>query len=147
MSRDDDLDRKGDGMSADAATPPVRFGPLSRTDLVRYAGASGDFNPLHHDAAFATQAGLPDVMAHGMLSAGLLASAVTRWFGPGQVRSYKARFLAPVWPGDELVARCVSMTVEGDARELVLELARADGTAVVTAQARVAAGAEAGEDR
>ena len=119
-------------------TPPVEFGPLTRTDLVRYAGASGDFNPLHHDAEFAAQAGLPDVMAHGMLSAGLLASAVTTWFGPGSVKSYATRFLAPVWPGDTLTARCVSMSSEGAFRDLDLELSRADGTVVVTARARVA---------
>ena len=119
-------------------TPPAEFGPLTRTDLVRYAGASGDFNPLHHDAEFAAQAGLPDVMAQGMLSAGLLASAVTRWFGPGSVKSYATRFHAPVWPGDTLTARCVSMSSEGAFRDLVLELSRADGTVVVTARARVA---------
>jgi acyl dehydratase len=119
-------------------TAPVVFGPLTRTDLVRYAGASGDFNPLHHDLDFARQAGLADVMAHGMLSAGLLGSALTGWFGAGSVRGYKARFLAPVWPGDVLTARCVSMTSDGPVRELVLELARADGTAVLSATARVA---------
>lgn len=119
-------------------TAPVVFGPLTRTDLVRYAGASGDFNPLHHDLDFARQAGLADVMAHGMLSAGLLASALTRWFGPGSVRGYKARFLAPVWPGDVLTARCVSITSDGPVGELVLELDRADGTAVLSATARVA---------
>ena len=65
--------------------PEFRYGPLTLTDLVRYAGASGDFNRLHHDDAYARAAGLPWVMAHGMLSAGLLASFVTRWFGPGSV--------------------------------------------------------------
>ena len=69
----------------EAFPQPVTYGPLTRSDLVRYAGASGDFNPLHHDHEFATKAGLPDVMAHGMLSAGLLASALTQWFGAGCV--------------------------------------------------------------
>ena len=61
--------------------PAFQVGPLTRTDIVRYAGASGDFNPIHHDEAFALSAGMPGVMAHGMLSAGILASFVTRWFG------------------------------------------------------------------
>ena len=64
--------------------PEYGFGPVSRTDLVRYSGASGDFNPLHHDEGFARAAGLPGVMAHGMFSAGLLGYASTssfsRWF-------------------------------------------------------------------
>lgn len=124
-------------MKSETPTPPVVFGPLTRTDLVRYAGASGDFNPLHHDLDFARRAGLHDVMAHGMLSAGMLGSALTRWFGPGSVRTFRARFLAPVWPGDVLTARCVSMTAGEPVRELVLELARADGTAVLSASARV----------
>src|SRR5258708_39738653 len=85
--------------------PEFRFGPVTRTDLVRYAGASGDFNPLHHDEGFAREAGLPMVMAHGMLSAGLLASFVTRWVGAGSGRRYKVRFRDRGWPGGGLEAR------------------------------------------
>ncbi len=122
--------------------PPHTYGPITRTDLVRYAGASGDFNPLHHDHAFATGAGLPDVMAHGMLSAGLLGSALTRWFGPGSVRHYAVRFKSPVWPGDLLTARCVEIrtaedTGGGPEAELVLELARNGGDVVLAGTARV----------
>lgn len=122
---------------------PVTYGPITRTDLVRYAGASGDFNPLHHDHAFATDAGLPDVMAHGMLSAGLLGSALTRWFGPGNVRHYAVRFKSPVWPGDVLTARCVALDAAEDSRcgpeaELALELARNGDDVVLTGTARVA---------
>lgn len=118
---------------------PVIYGPLTRTDFVRYAGASGDFNPLHHDHAYAAAAGLPDVMAQGMLSAGLLASAVTRWFGPGAVRRYKVRFKSPVWPGDVLTARCAAAAPRADGKEidLVLELIRADGESVLSATATV----------
>jgi acyl dehydratase len=121
-----------------AALPePVIYGPLTRTDLVRYAGASGDFNPLHHDHAYAAKAGLHDVMAHGMLSAGLLASALTRWFGPGAVRRYAVRFKSPVWPGDILTARCLTMTpaMDQSGADLVLELTRADGDAVLSGTA------------
>lgn len=120
---------------------PVTYGPITRTDLVRYAGASGDFNPLHHDHAFATGAGLPDVMAHGMFSAGLLGSAVTGWFGSGSVRRYAVRFLRPVWPGDVLTARCLSIEGAGASKKdelaLALELVRADGQPVISACASV----------
>ena len=121
---------------------PITYGPLTRTDLVRYAGASGDFNPLHHDHAFAMKSGLPDVMAHGMLSAGLLASALTRWFGPGAVRRYAVRFKSPVWPGEVLTARCIARTPgakEGEA-DLVLELTRADGETVLAGTVSVTRG-------
>ena len=84
----------------------VVLGPVTRTDLVRYAGASGDFNPLHHDPDFARAAGLPEVMAHGMYSAGLVASQVERWFGVGAMTRYAVRFRAPVWVGDRLLLTC-----------------------------------------
>ncbi len=124
-----------------APPPEFRVGPLTRTDIVRYAGASGDFNPIHHDEVFAQAAGLPSVMAHGMLSAGLLASFVTAWFGPGSVKHYKVRFRDKVWPGDVLSAegRVVSELAEAGRRlaELELVLKRQDGAAVVTGTAVV----------
>lgn len=125
------------------ATPkPIVYAPLTRTDLVRYAGASGDFNPLHHDHKFAAAAGLSDVMAHGMLSAGLLASALTKWFGAGSVQRYGVRFRSPVWPGDVLTAHCRSICAgsgEPDCKtaDLALELARQDGEIVLTGTATV----------
>ena len=124
------------------AGPAFEVGPLTRPDLVRYAGASGDFNPIHHDEGFARSAGLPSVMAHGMLSAGLLGSFVTRWFGPGSVRRFKVRFRERVWPGDVLRAegKVTALRDGPDGRRAALELAlrRADGTAVVTGTAEVA---------
>lgn len=124
------------------APAPIVFPPLTRTDLVRYAGASGDFNPLHHDHAFARQAGLPDVMAHGMLSAGLLASALTTWFGAGSVLRYAVRFKSPVWPGDSLVATCESLLTRQDGgtgclADLSLALRRSDDDVVLTGEASV----------
>jgi acyl dehydratase len=123
-----------------SAPPPPAFsyGPLTLTDLVRYAGASGDFNRLHHDEAYAKAAGLPGVMAHGMLSAGLLGSFVTRWFGPGSVRRFKVRFREKVFVGDRLSAegRVVGEIAGGYALELALK--RDDGVAVVTGTAEVA---------
>jgi acyl dehydratase len=79
---------------------------LTRTQVVQYAGASGDFNPLHTDEPFAREvAGYPTVLAHGMLTMGLTGRLLTDWFGPGGLVRYGARFRARVWPGDALVAR------------------------------------------
>jgi acyl dehydratase len=121
--------------------PEFVIGPLTRTDFVRYAGASGDFNPIHHDDEFARSAGLPSVMAHGMLSAGFLASFVTRWFGAGSVRHYKVRFRERVWPGDVLRAegRVTALVDAADGKHAQLELSlrRSDGKPVVTGSADV----------
>jgi len=76
--------------------PEIHFGPITRTMLALYAGASGDHNPAHIDLDFAKAAGLPDVFAHGMLSFGGLAQVVTRWCGRDRMRSFGARFLAIV---------------------------------------------------
>ncbi len=81
---------------------PVITHPLTRTDLVMYAGASGDFNPMHHDEIAAQQAGLPSVFGHGMFTAGLLATAVTNYVGIGNLRSYRVRFTKQTWPGETL---------------------------------------------
>jgi acyl dehydratase len=75
---------------------------LSRTDLVRYAGASGDFNPMHHDEVQAQAAGLPSVFGHGMFTMGLLGKALTDYVGVGSLRVYKVRFTKQTWPGETL---------------------------------------------
>jgi acyl dehydratase len=75
---------------------------LTRTDFVRYAGASGDFHPIHHDEAFAVEAGAPTVFGMGLLHGGMLGGYLARWVGPTNIRSFSLRFLAQVWPGDEL---------------------------------------------
>ncbi len=85
-----------------AALPAVVIEHLTRTDLVRYAGASGDFNPIHHDEGFARDAGNPTVFGHGMLTAGFVARAVTDAVGPANLRRYKVRFATRVWPGDTI---------------------------------------------
>ena len=75
---------------------------LTRTDLVMYAGASGDFNPMHTDEVKAQEAGLPSVFGHGMFTAGLLAKAITDYVGVGNLRTYKIRFTKQTWPGEVL---------------------------------------------
>jgi len=84
--------------------PSRTFGPLTRTDFVRYQGASGDFNPIHHDEEFARSAGFETVFSVGMLQAGLLATYCTDLLGPEGVRRFRVQFREQVWPGDVLVA-------------------------------------------
>jgi acyl dehydratase len=82
--------------------PRTAIGPITRTDIVRYAGASGDFTTVHHDDAIATSAGYPSVFAMGMLHAGALSMKLARWVGPENVRTFTVRFTGLVWPGDTL---------------------------------------------
>ena len=77
---------------------------LTRTDLVMYAGASGDFNPMHHDEVKAKEAGLPSVFGHGMFSMGLLGRAITDYVGIGNLRNFKVRFTKQTWPGETLTS-------------------------------------------
>lgn len=78
---------------------------LTRTQIVQYAGASGDYNPLHSDEPFAREvAGYPGVFAHGMLTMGLTGRLLTDWVGDGRLLEFGARFTAQVWPGDTLTA-------------------------------------------
>ena len=94
---------------------------LTRTQIIQYAGASGDYNPLHTDEIFTTQvAGYPTVFAHGMLSMGLTGKMLTNYVGDGRLTKYGVRFVAQVWPGDTLTA---TATVE--------EIREEDGVSLV----------------
>jgi acyl dehydratase len=115
---------------------------LTRTQIVQYAGASGDFNPLHTDEVFVRDtAGLNSVFAHGMLTMGMTGRVLTDWFGAENIVSYAARFVAQVWPGDALIARAVvdDIVTTADHRELTVTLTTTNqhgqlvlsGTAVV----------------
>jgi acyl dehydratase len=88
-----------------AEIPPFVVQNLTRTDLVRYAGASGDFNPIHHDQTFAEAAGNPTVFAHGMLNAGFVSKCVTDYVGTPNLRKFRVRFATRVWPGDTITCR------------------------------------------
>jgi 3-hydroxybutyryl-CoA dehydratase len=90
---------------------PRTVGPVSQTDIVRFAGAGGDFNPLHHDSDFAASAGFDRPIAMGQLTAGLLAAWLTDWSGVENLRSYEVRFTAPLSIGDtvELTGQVVSI--------------------------------------
>jgi acyl dehydratase len=101
--------------------PELRH-PLTRTDLVVYAGASGDFNPMHHDEVKAKAAGMPSVFGHGMLSAGLLATAITGYVGLGNLRRYQVRFTKPALPGAVLTSRVTVTARRVEAGEGLVEL-------------------------
>jgi acyl dehydratase len=78
---------------------------LKRTQIVQYAGASGDYNPLHTDEIFTTKvAGYPSVFAHGMLSMGMTGRMLTNYVGDGRLTKFGVRFTSQVWPGDTLDA-------------------------------------------
>jgi acyl dehydratase len=123
---------------------PVRSHTLTRTDLVMYAGASGDFNPMHTDEVAAKAAGLPSVFGHGMFSMGLLGTALTDFVGPGNLRRYKVRFTKQTWPDEELRTRIVvTGTREVDGEKLIdldCSLANADGEVKVAGEAVAVAG-------
>lgn len=121
------------------STPPraeLRVGPVTRTQIVRFAGAGGDFNPMHHDEEFARGAGQPTVFAMGQFQAALLARLAADWLGADRLRSLSVRFTAKVWPGDELVlSGAVEREEIVDGERLVLcalNAARDDGQAVAT---------------
>lgn len=81
---------------------PETLGPITRTDIVRYQGASGDMNPIHHDEPFAHEAGYPAPLVVGMFHAGALCAWAARRFGPENVRRARMRWKEQVWPGDVL---------------------------------------------
>jgi acyl dehydratase len=127
-----------------ARGPAATIGPITRTDIVRYAGAGGDFNPIHHDEEFARAAGMPTVFSIGMHSAGVLGQYVARWVGLANVRRFGVRFTGQVWPGDTLTldGRVERVEDGGDERvaQIQLTVTRQTGDVVVkgTATARAA---------
>lgn len=117
---------------------------LTRTQLVQYAGASGDYNPVHTDTEFATKmAGYPSVFAHGMLTMGLAGKLVTNYVGDGRLKSYGVRFKSQVWPGDTLQGKVTVEAIREEGGEHWVDLAitttNQDGTEVLsgTATARI----------
>jgi acyl dehydratase len=96
---------------------------LTRTQLVMYAGASGDYNPVHTDEVFATKvAGYPTVFAHGMLSMGATARMLTNWVGDGRLTKYGVRFVSQVWPGDSLTAKATVEAVRHEGGQAFVDL-------------------------
>ncbi|MDE3205034.1 MAG: MaoC family dehydratase N-terminal domain-containing protein [Acidobacteriota bacterium] len=113
---------------------------ITRTQIVMYAGASGDYNPLHSDEVYATQvAGYPSIFAHGMLSMGATGRVLTDWFGVEALTHFGVRFVKQVWPGDTLTASARVSGVRQDAGshlvDLAVETVNQDGAVVVTGTA------------
>ena len=123
---------------------PVKEVELTRTDLVVYAGASGDFNPMHHDEVKATGAGMPSVFGHGMLSMGIVGAALTDFVGVENVKEFSVRFVKQTWPGETLRTRIVVTGVrESEGTTLVdleCSLANGDGEVKVQGSAVAVAG-------
>jgi acyl dehydratase len=115
---------------------------LTRTQIVMYAGASGDYNPLHSDEVYTTQvAGYPSIFAHGMLSMGATGRLLTDWFGVDRMVRFGVRFVNQVWPGDTLTATATveALREEGDQHfaDVVVTTTNQDGKPVVTGTAIV----------
>jgi len=113
---------------------------LTRTQLVMYAGTSGDYNPLHSDDVYTREvAGYPGVFAHGMLSMGLTGKMLTNYVGDGRLKKFGVRFTNQVWPGDTLTstAKVVEIREEGSDKvvDLAVETVNQDGKTVVTGTA------------
>ena len=130
-----------DDVNEGDTAPEVRH-ELTRTDLVNYAGNSGDMNPMHHDETKAQKAGLPSVFGHGMFSMGLLGAAIDDWVGVGNLRTFRVRFTKQTWPGETLVS---TIKVTGKRKEdgeslvdLDIALANQDGEVKVAGSASAA---------
>ena len=115
---------------------------VTRTHIVKYAGAGGDFNPIHTDEAFATSIGLPSVFAMGLMQGGYLARALTDWVGLGTLRLYKIRFTGQVWPGETIICKAIVKSKyeeHGEKRiDCELSVTNPDGDSKITGTAVVA---------
>jgi acyl dehydratase len=124
--------------------PQVVIGPLTRQDIVQYAGAACDFSPLHYDQPFVEAAGLPTVVVMGMFTAGMASRCITDYAGAGQVRDYKVRFVARIYPGDTITcAGTVKRKFEADGERLVegdLMVTNQKGEVAISGRFQVAVG-------
>jgi acyl dehydratase len=112
---------------------------VTRTQIVQYAGASGDYSPLHTDDPYAVRAGYRGVMAHGMLAMAATELVLAEWIGRERLVRYGVRFVIPVWPGDSLhaVATVRELRDEPEARfaEIDIVTTNAHGVTVLTGSA------------
>lgn len=111
----------GDDVSVGDTGPEVTVENLERRDFVKYAGASGDFNPIHYDEMLAKEAGYESVFAQGMLTAGIASHMVTDWLGLANITEFEVRFEAQVWPGDTVTASSEITDVKPDGDDTHVE--------------------------
>ena len=105
---------------------------LKRTQIVQYAGASGDYNPVHTDELFTREvAGYPTVFAHGMLTMGMTGKMLTDYVGDGRLTKYGVRFTNQVWPGDTLTASATVESVEDGIVNLEVKTTNQEGAVVL----------------
>ena len=105
-----------------AEIPALVKGPIERIQLVKYAGASGDYNPIHVDETYAKSAGYSSVFAHGMLTMGMTGRLVTDRFGAENVKKFGVRFTNQVWPGDDLKGTAVIAAIRQEGGETLVDL-------------------------
>ena len=97
---------------------------LTRTQIVQYAGASGDYNPIHTDEMYTTKvAGYPSVFAHGMLTMGMTGVMLTNYVGDGRLTRFGVRFTRQVWPGDTLTAKATVEAIREEGGQYFVDLA------------------------
>ncbi len=122
--------------------PTIATEPVTRETLALYAGASGDYNPVHVDLDFARRAGMPDVFAHGMLSMAYLARLLTNWVDQSAIRSMSVRFMAMTHVGDRVFGSAIvaeKFVERGEKRALLHITARNQkGDVTVSGQAVIA---------
>ncbi len=110
---------------------------LKRTQIVMYAGASGDYNPVHTDEVFTTEvAGYPSVFAHGMLTMGMTGKMLTNYVGDGRLTEYGVRFTNQVFPGDTLDAIATVSAVQDGIVELQISTVNQDSAEVLKGDAK-----------
>jgi acyl dehydratase len=108
--------------------PPLTKDPISKIQLVRYSGASGDFNPLHTDDACAREAGIKGVIAHGPLIMGFVGQAICRWVPNRHLNFFKVRFMGMTFPGDIITVKATvtEKKYEGDHLKVVFDTVALD---------------------
>ena len=114
---------------------PLELPPVSKEQLVRYAGASGDFNPIHWDADFAREAGYAGPIAHGMLSMAFLGRACVAWTGAAGVLRLTARFRSVTYPGDVLTVTGEVVDARDGEIDVKLTVSKQDGVVTTTGEA------------
>ena len=106
--------------------PELKVGPVKHMDLVRYSGASGDFNPIHTDPDFAKEVGLDGTIAHGMYVMALMGRSYNNWVTPLQVESFKVKFKGMTLPGEMVVCSGKVKKVNEEKKQITVALQAAN---------------------